>query len=127
MRNLGAVATGLVLGVLLVMAPGEAWAALSRLHTQGTQWVDAAGGPVALRGCNLGNWLIQEMWMHNMKLEGIPDQYTLEQVLAKRFGEERKDALLEMYRRNFITARDFTIIKSFGMNVVRLPFWYTLL
>jgi glucan 1,3-beta-glucosidase len=89
--------------------------------------VDASGKTVVLRGCNLGNWLLQEMWMHNMRTEGIPDQYTMEQVLSQRFGEAAKDRLMDTYRRNYITERDFRIIRSFGMNVVRLPILYTLL
>jgi glucan 1,3-beta-glucosidase len=125
MRRQMAVAAWVALAVVLAMGP--AVAAVPRLHTQGTKWVDAAGRPVTLRGCNLGNWLLQEMWMHTMQLEGIPDQYTLEQVLATRFGEKQKDALLEVYRSNYITGRDFRIIKSFGLNVVRLPIWYTLI
>jgi endoglucanase len=100
---------------------------LPLLSTRGGDWVDTSGSVVRLRGCNLGNWLLQEMWMHAMRTEGIPDQYTLQEVLARRFGEERKDDLLRTYRANFITARDFATIKSFGMNVIRLPIWCGLL
>lgn len=97
------------------------------LSTRGSDWVDDRGKTVVLRGCNLGNWLVQEMWMHAMGTEGIPDQYTLEQVLTRRFGRATKDRLMDTYRANYITARDFQTIKSFGMNVVRLPILYTLL
>jgi endoglucanase len=97
------------------------------LGTRGTDWVDSQGNRVVLRGCNLGNWLVQEMWMHNMATDGIPDQYTMEQVLTRRFGKATNDKLMDIYRANYITARDFQIIKSFGMNVVRLPILYTLL
>ena len=100
---------------------------LSLLSTRGTAWVDASGNRIVLKGCNLGNWLLQEMWMHNMRTQGIPDQYTMEQVLTRRFGEAAKDRLMDTYRANYITARDFRIIKSFGMNVVRLPILYTLI
>ena len=110
-------------------APSAARAAprLPMLHAQGTKWVDEKGGPVILKGCNLGNWLMQEMWMHGFRTEGIPDQYALEEVLARRFGEAARDTLMRTYRDHYITARDFTIIKSFGMNVVRIPFWHRLL
>jgi len=100
---------------------------LPLLSASGTAWVDSAGNAVTLRGCNLGNWFVQEMWMHSMRTDGIPDQYTMEQVLTRRFGAATKDRLMETYRANYITARDFAIIKSFGMNVVRLPILYTLL
>jgi len=58
---------------------------------------------------------------------GIADQYSLEQILIKRFGKTQKNRLLDKYREHYIIDRDFEMIKSFGMNVVRLPFWYTLL
>jgi len=101
--------------------------ALPLLSAGGTAWVDPAGNAVTLRGCNLGNWFVQEMWMHSMRTDGIPHQYTMEQVLTRRFGAATKDRLMETYRANYITARDFEIIKSFGMNVVRLPILYTLI
>ena len=100
---------------------------LPRLHAGGTRWIDETGNRVVLEGCNLGNWLIQEMWMHNMGIPGIPDQFTLEQVLTNRFGAGAGEAILDLYRDNYITARDFRIIRSFGMNAIRLPFVYTLL
>ena len=34
---------------------------------------------------------------------------------------------MELYRQNWITDRDFKIVRSFGFNVVRVPFNYTLL
>jgi len=114
---------------LMVLCAGRALAApsLPMLKTQGARWVDASGRPVVLRGCNLGNWLLIEMWMHNMRAEGIPDQYAMEEALARRFGQAAKEELLRTYRENYITARDFAIIRSFGMNVVRIPIWYRLL
>ncbi len=120
----------LVLCVCACLASRDLPAASSSLPAlvpAGTRWADAEGRIVTLRGVNLGNWLIQEMWMHNMGLEGVPDQYTLENTLAARFGDAAKNALMEAYRANYLTARDFDVIASFGMNVVRLPFLYTLL
>ena len=112
---------------LAVPRAALAAAPLPMLSTRGTRWVEAEGNQVLLKGCNLGHWLLQEMWMHNMGTRGIPDQYTMEQVLADRFGEAAKDDLMRTYHGNYITARDFKIIKSFGMNVVRLPILYSLL
>ena len=97
----------------------------SLLQTEGHRIVDEDGRQVTLKGVNLGNWLIMEMWM--LGGAGVPDQYTFERVLADRFGEEEKDRLMELYRESWITERDFEIIQSFDMNVIRLPFWYTLL
>lgn len=98
----------------------------SLLQTDGHRIVDEDGDPVILKGVNLGNWLIMEMWMLGVG-GNVPDQHTFEAILSQRFGEEEKDRLMDVYRESFITERDFDIIRSFDMNVIRLPFWYRLL
>lgn len=85
---------------------------------------DEFGDPVILRGCNLGNWLLLEMWMLNL---GLADQHALEELLASRFGAAEKNRLMDVYRANFVTERDFDLLDDFGFNVVRLPFWHTLM
>ena len=82
---------------------------------------------VNLKGCNLGNWLILEMWMLNYSERGIADQYEFIKTLEERFGIEEAERLMDIYRTNWIQGSDFDIIKSFGMNTVRLPFDYKLL
>ncbi len=55
------------------------------------------------------------------------DHWQIEELLQQRFGAEEKERLLALYRENWIKPRDFDIIKSWGFNVVRLPFYYDLL
>ena len=95
------------------------------LRAAGTKIVDGSGQPVILKGCNLGNWLLLEMWM--LAIHDIRDQYEFESILTERFGEAEKDRLMDLYRANWICERDFPIIRSFGFNTVRLPFNYRLL
>ncbi len=98
------------------------------LHANGAAIVDDQRLPVVLRGCNLGNWLLNEMWMMEMSRPDDPkDQWQIEELLQQRFGVEEKNRLLDLYRENWINPRDFDIIKSWGFNVVRLPFYYGLL
>ena len=59
--------------------------------------------------------------------EGVGDQHELEALLARRFGDAERARLMELYREHWITDADFARIKSFGMNLVRLPFEYRLL
>lgn len=99
----------------------------SRLSTRGTQIIDEAGDRVVLKGCNVGNWLLLEMWMLRVDPGQFPDQYAFEMNLKDRFGASQRDRLMEVYRENWITPRDFEIIRSFGFNVIRLPFNYRLL
>lgn len=102
---------------------------LPPLTPKDRQLLNPQGQPVILKGVNLGNWFIIEPWMLNWTdfENHLPDQYEIERTLAARFGESERDRLMELYRANWITERDFPIIKSFGFNVVRLPINYRLL
>jgi endoglucanase len=101
--------------------------AFSSLSIKDSKVVNEAGEPVVLKGINLGNWFIIELWMLSQSSTGINDQYSLENRLSVRFGKEEKERLMELYRENWITKKDFSTIKSFNMNLVRIPFWYTLI
>ncbi|HTF97152.1 MAG TPA: carbohydrate-binding protein [Cellvibrio sp.] len=108
------------------------WARLPAIKQNGAQWVNATNNQrVDLRGTNLGNWLIQEFWMmggiisHNGG--AVNDQCTLESVLSQRFGNAEKERLMKVFRSNYITTRDFDMMKAMGMNVIRIPFLYSLI
>ncbi len=104
---------------------------LEPLHVEGRDLVTPAGDVVVLRGVNLGNWLLIEPWMlglpQNEEPGGFPDQHTVLQTLEDRFGPVRAEALMEIYREHWVTARDFEIMASFGFNAVRLPIHYSVL
>jgi endoglucanase len=100
-------------------------AGFSRLRADGPLIVDDQGNAVTLRGCNLGNWLLLEMWM--LDVHNVRDQQEFISILRQRFGGMQTDRLLNAYRLNWITARDFQLLKEFGFNAVRLPFHYGLL
>ena len=93
--------------------------AFSFLKADGMRIVDEAGQQVLLRGVNLGNWFLIEMWMLSLGNSGISDQYSLEQILIKRFGRTDKDRLLDIYREHYISDRDFTATAGFHVNYQR--------
>ncbi len=108
------------------------WARLPAIKQSGHLWVNASTNQrVDLRGTNLGNWLIQEFWMmggiisHNGG--AVNDQCTLESVMSQRFGNAEKERLMKVFRSNYITTRDFDMMKAMGMNVIRIPFLYSLI
>lgn len=111
------------------MAPAWSQAAkpLSMLHTKGTQWLTPNGEPVVLKGVNLGNWLMLEFWMMGQSTKAIDDQCSLEATLDKRFGYAERERLLQLHRDNWITNRDWDMIPKFGLNLVRLPFIWSLI
>ena len=105
-----------------VAAPAK----LPTLHVSGHRLLDPSGKEVLLKGTNLGNWGVIEFWMLALDGEKPKDQYDLEALLARRFGEAEKDRLMDLYRASWITERDMKIIPTFGFNAVRLPMNYRL-
>ena len=95
------------------------------LQTNGTHWIRPDGTQIVLKGTNLGNWLVNEFWM--MGQTHVPDQCTLEATLTSRFGAQENERLMDLFRDNWITQRDWDLMAEFGLNVVRVPFSYTLL
>ncbi|QBE64157.1 glycoside hydrolase family 5 protein [Pseudoduganella lutea] len=114
---------------LMQATPGAlAQAPLPMLHTEGTRWVDAGGRQAILRGTNLGNWLINEFWMMELdKVSGVEDQCQLEALLDRRFGHAERERLFKVFRDNWITTRDWDLMRRHGLNVVRLPFIHTVI
>ena len=103
-----------------------AQAALPFLHAQGDKLAGPDNQSLILKGCNLGNWLMIEPWMLGGCIEAT-DQAQIVSTLRKRFGDARADHLIHLYRDRYITDRDFKLIKSFGFNLVRVPFDYRIL
>ena len=101
---------------------------LAKLKTQGTLWTDFQGETVTLKGTNLGNWLLMEFWMMNQSANTqATDQCLLEAKLDDRFGFAERERLMDLFRDNWITERDWDIMASFGLNVIRLPFIWNLI
>lgn len=80
---------------------------------------------VVLNGVNLGGWMIMELWMSPIKDENQELAYSdIQLILKNRFGTKKANELLNAYKDNYITEKDFENIKKLGFNCVRLPFWY---
>jgi glucan 1,3-beta-glucosidase len=100
-------------------------AASQMLRTQGTKWVSADGTPVSLRGANIGNWLLNEFWMMGQGSAGIDDMCKLGAVLDRRFGYAERERLTKLFRDNWMKESDWDLLAKFGVNLVRLPFIYS--
>jgi endoglucanase len=126
LRKIAALAAVLVSTFANRAGYGAGANALPFIHAKGTELVNPSGQRVLLKGCNLGNWLLIELWMFGGCMQSS-DQAHLFASLDQRFGKDRVEALMDLYRSSFITARDFDLIRSFGFNTVRLPMDYRLL
>lgn len=89
---------------------------------QGTQIVND-GGPLALKGVNLGNWLFHESYV-----TGAPfDNDTWYDGLIDVMGTQQNVAdFYAAWRAHYITEADIQRIKALGFNSVRVPFDFEL-
>ncbi len=116
-----------VFGVALQCVQAQGVSDERFLKTSGLDIRNKAGtGEVMrLRGTNLGSWLVIETWMAPLHTQNnIPDEWTAWDVLTTRFGAQAAGEMIDVYRDNWIQASDLDRIKSYGMNCVRVPFWY---
>lgn len=84
------------------------------------QYQTADGKPVALRGVNLGSWLLLEPWM--LRIEGIPDQEHLMGQLTGKFGAPWAADFRRRFEAAWLRAEDLAVVKAAGLNTVRIPF-----
>lgn len=75
-----------------------------------------------IKGVNLGNWLVLEKWMSPALFKGTTaeDEYNLPFQLPREVYEAR----IQVHRSEYVTERDFAIIKGIGLNAVRIPVPY---
>jgi endoglucanase len=85
------------------------------------------GEVVYPRGVNLGGWLYFEGWMcpGRFGTNSNVQQPDVETNLIARFGITTKNLLVDTFRSNWITAPDLDLVARAGMNLVRVPFHYS--
>ena len=118
---LSQIAAGMVIYPKQASAEAAGVKKLPALHARGQDVVDSKGNVVALRGVNVGGWLVTEGWMCGQKDK--KDRNALEQLEA-RFGPEKAAGLMKAWQDNWFTARDLDAIEKLGFNVIRVPFGY---
>ncbi len=83
-----------------------------------------AGDIVPLRGTNLGGWIMHETWFSGTDRSGLPDAISVYDKLTERFGVTGRNRVYAAYRFNFVTTRDLDLMREWGINCIRLPFWW---
>jgi glucan 1,3-beta-glucosidase len=84
----------------------------------------------ALRGVNLGNWLLMELWMSPSLQAHCASSPTIrlhdEYQLSSHLGS-KAEAVVRQHRETWITEDDFAWLSQRGINAVRIPFGYWIL
>lgn len=89
------------------------------IHAAGRRLVDGRGNDFAVKGINLGNWLVPEGYMFKFKSARSPSE--IAGVLEALLGAEGASRFWAKFRDVYITEEDIDFIKAAGFNTVRIP------
>src|SRR6185312_10224834 len=112
----------LLLALALAGAPSAA--ASNFIHADGTQLVDGQGERFAVKGINLGNWLVPEGYMFRFARKRAPSEIT--EVIEALVGPQEAARFWAAFRENYVTQADIRFIKAAGFNTVRVPLHWRL-
>ncbi|MBC8374698.1 MAG: cellulase family glycosylhydrolase [FCB group bacterium] len=88
--------------------------------TDGQNVVDKETGEIIqLRGIGLGGWLLPEGYMWGIRKLNRPRHF--EVAIEELIGSSNAAKFWDLYYTNFITRKDVEIMKSFGVNTLRVP------
>ena len=116
----GALCGVLIAALALIAGNGPAVAAPPDfIHAEGTRLVDGGGTTFAVKGINLGNWLVPEGYMFKFTHARSPTE--IDGVIEALVGRAAADRFWSDFREVYVTADDIRFIKAVGFNTVRVP------
>jgi endoglucanase len=89
------------------------------IHADGRRLVDGLGATFAVRGINLGNWLVPEGYMFKFTRARSPTE--IAGVIEALLGPADAAAFWAKFRDIYIAKEDVDFIKAAGFNTVRVP------
>jgi endoglucanase len=89
------------------------------IHAEGTRLVDGHGENFAIKGINLGNWLVPEGYMFKFKHALSPSE--IAGLVETLVGPEQADRFWAEFRDVYVAKEDIAFIKAAGFNTVRVP------
>jgi endoglucanase len=110
--------------VTIVPIAGPASAAPNFIRAEGTHLVDADGARFAVKGINLGNWLVPEGYMFDFKRKRAPSE--IADVIGALIGPQEAARFWQQFRADYIAEPDIRFIKAAGFNTVRVPLHWRL-
>lgn len=90
------------------------------VRTSGTKIIGRDGKSVALRGVNIGNWMIREPYMMGTSLR----QFQFDKMIADICGEDKVAEFDKMWLDNLFTEEDMRFVADNGFNTLRVPMYY---
>jgi aryl-phospho-beta-D-glucosidase BglC (GH1 family) len=120
-RRLG----GVILLLVLIAGIHSAFASPSEfIRVDGRHLADGNGRRFAVKGINLGNWLVPEGYMFKFKQALAPKE--IEGVVESLVGPEQAAQFWREFRDVYVGEDDIRFIKSAGFNTVRVPLHWRL-
>ena len=115
----------LVLFITLIIGNGPGVAAPPNfIHAEGTRLVDVHGDHFAIKGINLGNWLVPEGYM--FRFTHARASAEIAGVIETLIGPEEASRFWTEFREGYIARDDIRFIKAAGFNTVRVPLHWRL-
>jgi hypothetical protein len=94
------------------------------IHAEGTRLVEVNGDRFAIKGINLGNWLVPEGYMFKFMRARAPGE--IAGLIEALIGQEKASRFWTEFRDGYIAEEDIRFIKAAGFNTVRVPLHWRL-
>jgi len=115
---------GILLAPLVVADGSAANSDGDFIHADGKLLVDGNGARFAIRGINLGNWLVPEGYMFKFTRARAPTE--IEAVIQALIGAQDAARFWTEFRDVYVAKDDIAFIKASGFNTVRVPLHWRL-
>ncbi|MBV8192979.1 MAG: cellulase family glycosylhydrolase [Alphaproteobacteria bacterium] len=94
------------------------------VRVEGKTFVVPDGSVLAIKGINLGNWLMPEGYMFKFEVAKAP--YQIADAFERLLGRDKAAAFWKRFRDTYVGRDDIAFIKAAGFNTVRIPLHYRL-
>jgi hypothetical protein len=114
----------LVVAVLVLLGFAASVRAEPLVRIEGKTFIAPDGTVLAIKGINLGNWLMPEGYMFKFEVAKAPHQ--ISDAFERLLGREKAALFWKQFRDTYVGPDDIAFIKAAGFNTVRIPLHYRL-
>jgi hypothetical protein len=113
------------LAIIILLLISTFQQSFSYYTTKNGNFIDKKTGEVViLRGFGIGGWLLPEGYMWGIRKYDRP--YQFEDQIKDLIGEEAASEFWRLYRTNFLIEEEIKIMKSWGVNSIRIPLLFSM-